>query len=469
MKKKLTDIAVGPANPQASSTPYGADPDISEHDYSHVLPKTLSTKGYKMKVIHVKGGDVGRDGLHVAITHPGAKRPSGEIGNIEGSFKVGRINGIHGGHAMVGLSNVDSDHQGKGLGLAMYQAFYAHAKNALGATHASSDAPHSSMASAVHGKLARLHGLDYKAKPHLPEGQTMEDWNATRSGSFDDKFGPYSYTLKSEVLAKSEDEILRMMAIPEERSLALKMSGCRDGHLAVALQHEDLRDSVLEHKSMGPITQHAILSNPSMESLWHKMLGGSLSVDQLDTLRQTCLGMDCEDDVIGKILGHPNVGAPTLNSLIDMGHGPALGHSAVDKAVLDHFVLWHIQFPTDPVIADMARAALANPMTSESCYELAMRVPDRATKMAVLATKFYLPKGPTKDVLLRGSLEDPEMVLTIVNHRLIDQDLLEIAAQDQSASVRTIAKQKLLPIYKAAGLDPEDIIRKLAPRVHERP
>ena len=49
--------------------------------------------------------------------------------------------------------------RGRGLGLAMYEAVMAHAKNALGATHVAGGI-HSTMASAAHERLARKHGME---------------------------------------------------------------------------------------------------------------------------------------------------------------------------------------------------------------------------------------------------------------------------------------------------------------------
>lgn len=456
MRKRLTDIPVGPK--------VGDQDGFSSHDYSHVLPSRLKNDGYKLVVLHGKGHSAAQgmspgDGLHSVLYHPS----KGEVGSISGSVNHGRMNGVYGAHAKVRNSTLEPEHQGKGLGLAMYQAFYAHAKNGLGATHASSEENHSTMASRVHQKLAQMHGLEYQPKKN-PAATT------SYVGPYDAKMGPYSYALKSEVLAKSEDEVLRMLAIPEERSLALKMGACQDGHLAVALQHEDLRDAIMGHKGMGPITRHAILSNQSLQTMWAPMLEGSLSVDQLDTLRQTCQGMDCEDDITSSIVSHPNVGAKVLNPLIDLGYSGALASKAVDKWTLDTLVHWHVEQPENPIIAEMARAALANPATSEHCYELALALDDAATQMAVLQAKYYLPIKPATDILL-GCIydEDALLRLAVVEHPLVTKDLLEIAAQDKDCKIRELAKQKLLPLLKEAGLSPEEITNQLRPEIHKRP
>lgn len=446
MRKRLSDIPVGPG--QTDPT----DSAISLHDYSHVLPKPLKDKGYGLHVQHVKDG--GADGLHAIATHNGQ-----EIGNISGTFKVGRVNGIHGGHASILNSNIEDAHQGKGLGLAMYEGFFAHAKNHLGATHASSEGEHSSMASAVHSKMARKHGLDYAPK-------TNPQANTEYTGAYDAKFGPYSYVLKSEVLAKSADQVLRMLSIPEERSLALKMGACSDEHLAVALQHQDLQEACLSHKSFGPISQHAILSNPSMEPLWRRLLGGSLSPDQLHVLHQTSLGHDSELDYTAEILKHPNCGPQTVGSLVDLGHASALSHKAVEKWVLDMFVEWHVNQPENPILAEMARSALQNPACSESSYGPALALDCFDTQMAVLQAQYYLPKEPAMSILRTKIFgQDVPLRLAVVNHLLADRDMLELAAQDKDLQVRSAARTKLVPILKEAGLMPDEITRTVMPEV----
>lgn len=446
MRKRLSDIPVGPGGTDPT------DKDLSIHDYSHVLPKALKDKGYGLQIHHVKGDAT--DGLHASVTHQG-----NEVGSITGAFKIGRMNGIHGGHATIHNSLIDDAHQGKGLGLAMYEGFFAHAKNHLGATHASSEGVHSSMAQAVHGKMARKHGLDYQPVPN-PEA------NPAYKGAHDAHNGPYSYALKSEVLAKSADQVLRMLSIPDERSLALKMGACSDEHLAVALQHEDLRDTILSHRSFGPISQHAILSNPSMEPLWRRLLGGSLSPDQLHVLHQTTLGHPSELDYTAEILKHPNCGAQTAGSLVDFGHAPALSHQAIEKWVLDMFVEWHISQPENPILAEMARAALKNPACSESSYGPALGLDCFDTQMAVLEAQFYLPKDPALTILRQKIFgQDVPLRLAVVSHPLADREILELAAQDKDLAVRTAARAKLVPILKEAGLMPEEITRKVMPEV----
>ncbi len=457
MRKKLADIPVGK---QISGDPN----DLTTHDYSHVLPTKLRDQGYQLHVVHVRPLRPGEShGLHSVLYHP----EGGEIGEVNGGFKVGRMNGILGGHAQIRHSKIDEAHRGKGLGLAMYEAFYSHAKNALGATHASSEDHHSSMASAVHAKMSKKHGMDY-----IP--QKAPEADEVPSGPYDGKLKPYTYTLKSEDLSKSyePDEILRLLGIPEERSLALKMNGCQDGHLAMALQHQDLWPKIVGHKSLGPITRAVIAKTRAYMGLWDDLLGSgpSLTGEDLEAMTQTCQGHDQEDSYLSKILGHPNISPNTVASLIDLAYHKALSHKAVEKATLDLFVHWHVEFPDQPIIAEMARAALGNPATSEHCYELALAVDDPATQMAVLQSGFYLPIKPAKDILMGCIYQDDEPLrMAIVNHPLVGKELLEIAVQDKVQAIRDIARAKLANILYKEGMKPQDVSEKLDPNAHSVP
>lgn len=87
----------------------------------------------------------------------------------------------------VGLAELAPEHRGKGIGTALYEALYAHAKHYHGATHAVG-AEHSTMAHKAHLRLAAKHGLNYAADLN-PEAAN------NRPGEYDDKWGGYKYTL----------------------------------------------------------------------------------------------------------------------------------------------------------------------------------------------------------------------------------------------------------------------------------
>jgi len=85
-------------------------------------------------------------------------------------------------------SNIEPEHQRKGLGVAAYEALLTHGHHKLGATRVAGDI-HSTSASGVHQKLSDKHGMDYKPQdnPNKFHDQT---------GPYDNRFSEYNYPIK---------------------------------------------------------------------------------------------------------------------------------------------------------------------------------------------------------------------------------------------------------------------------------
>jgi hypothetical protein len=96
------------------------------------------------------------------------------------------------------VSVIAHEHKNKGLGQSMYEAMFAHGYHT--GAHTIQGDIHSTSASKVHEKLANKHGLEYHATPAIgSKYPSAEKWSQTPSSDYDQKFGPYKYTLKQEI------------------------------------------------------------------------------------------------------------------------------------------------------------------------------------------------------------------------------------------------------------------------------
>jgi GNAT superfamily N-acetyltransferase len=200
LNKAIADIKPGIKIPHQGSTltqqpsEPGENPKNAVYDYSHVLSPEHRAQGYKMYVGHEEPPEwMGGGGKHpvVHLMHPSMSNGDGvPVGMIIAHSNGNKI-GTY-------LTDLASEHHGKGLGQSMYEALYAHSKHVLGATHVVGDL-HSTMASKVHQKLSDKHGLGYKAIPN-PKPPKMN------IGAFDNRFQPYSYELKYDGFDKKLEE-----------------------------------------------------------------------------------------------------------------------------------------------------------------------------------------------------------------------------------------------------------------------
>jgi hypothetical protein len=185
--------------------PKGEEPghanDFHEiHDYSHVLPENARKGGIVLEVHHYGdnpsyGNMHGRQVIKAVLRDQ--RQHNLEIGNVHASVRpsgtrvVNNLAAYKRGdtYPTTGIephSELDPEYRGAGLGLAMYEAAFAHAKNALGIDTVHGGI-HSADAHKLHQRLAAKHGLEYQAE-HNPT-DTKDPY----------PYGHYSYTLKSEL------------------------------------------------------------------------------------------------------------------------------------------------------------------------------------------------------------------------------------------------------------------------------
>jgi 8-oxo-dGTP pyrophosphatase MutT (NUDIX family)/GNAT superfamily N-acetyltransferase len=184
LAKSLADI------PQGKQLTYHEGSGVASYDYSHLLsPKAKGMYNVTLRVLpRVKGLNV-----HVQ------DKEGNTVGEWAGNWEVdpkGQISVTP--HDV----RVDEDHRRRGLGQSLYEAAFSYAKNTLGASTVSLG-PHSTSASAVHQKLARKHGMDYKPTPLYGKAALIpnkEAWtDPDLRGDYDARFAPTDYTLKSEL------------------------------------------------------------------------------------------------------------------------------------------------------------------------------------------------------------------------------------------------------------------------------
>lgn len=192
-KMAIKDIPVGQEIPKRP----GEKRSYIKHDYSHLL-SPLMRRDHDLNVEH----DPEDGKLDVYLYHRWTDRYPGMV-----SGEVRNGNALH-----INTSNLEPHLRGKGIGTSMYEALMSHAHNVLGAkiVHGMD---HSTMAAAVHQKIANKHGLNYFAKPSKPYAM---DALKTKSGKeYDSNFGDYSYVLKSEQDAEDEP-IIELEMTPKE-------------------------------------------------------------------------------------------------------------------------------------------------------------------------------------------------------------------------------------------------------------
>jgi GNAT superfamily N-acetyltransferase len=155
-------------------------------DYTHLLPQNLRDDGYQVKI-----ADYIEDGvpvLNAGITYQDTPEHRWHAGHMISSY--------NGPILRLLVSDVDEQHRRKGLGVALMEATYAHAKTK--GIQRVRGGKHSSLAHALHSKVAEKHGLSYEGNQNIDDYVSHKSWREAPDKSFDDKYQPYSYTLKHE-------------------------------------------------------------------------------------------------------------------------------------------------------------------------------------------------------------------------------------------------------------------------------
>ncbi len=159
----------------------------------HLLTPKHIAQGYSMTA-HDNGHQ-----MEVTAHHQG--KLIGHVSGLRATSSPVLKDRMHVDHALI-----DPQHRGQGLGTAMYEGLYAHAKHKAG-INVVMGGTHSSMASGVHQKLAAKHGLGYKPTKEwgtpLSSYSSKQAWDAAPNGEYDNKYGDYRFRLSEEDLGKA--------------------------------------------------------------------------------------------------------------------------------------------------------------------------------------------------------------------------------------------------------------------------
>jgi GNAT superfamily N-acetyltransferase len=211
--KKAEELEKSVAQIQAGARSLA--PGRVSFDYSHHLPEGARQKGLTMTVTHVKPAP--GVGEHMVTQL------------MQGPTRVGSVTAyLHKQNDSIEPhSDLAPEFKGQGLGSAMYEATYAHAKNKLGMTMVSGGL-HSMDAHKLHNRLAAKHGFEYRGQP--VEDKFHQKWGFTHD--------PYQYALKDEeAMSLSDDEVMKADVLFEK--------GGAEGGAEAGRQHLDLPDGTI--------------------------------------------------------------------------------------------------------------------------------------------------------------------------------------------------------------------------------
>jgi len=172
------------------------------YDYSHLLPPERRAEGYKLYVSddgHGLRSNLYFKDMAIDPYHNLSAYLDDDAEDDAPSLSVDYV-------------QLPPALHGKGLGNPLYEAVYAHAYHKHGARYVIGDT-HSSMAQRVHESLARKHGLEYLETPRINKrkiGQGTEPGMPPEA--YDDAYGPYEYTLKSEESLDKADGAMKRLA-----------------------------------------------------------------------------------------------------------------------------------------------------------------------------------------------------------------------------------------------------------------
>ncbi len=154
--------------------PVGQRIDANTFDYNHLLTPEHRSQGLSLRVMDIKAS--------------GGRTPHVRLYNSEGKQVGTASGGVDGKTLNITNTFLHRALRRQGLGVAMYEALLAHAKNHLGLRSVAGQ-EHSTAASRTHQHLAQKHGMAYE-----PEYKP----NAKLGSDYDDGAGAYSYLLKAE-------------------------------------------------------------------------------------------------------------------------------------------------------------------------------------------------------------------------------------------------------------------------------
>ena len=232
-EKPLAKMALKSFAP-GSKLPSGTEADTSKWDYSHILTPEHRAAGYRLEVhdCHVVPKNMEPyTNLTAYLLHPTGKHDQahqdGQVGVAEGAiYSEFAPKGMR-KYADCSLAEIDGAkgpdgkflHRGRGLGLALFEAFHRHAM-LLGATRAKGG-EHSTSASGTLEAMSRKHKLKYRAfdGPEEEDDGVRYDANGLAypplGSDFDGAYSGYDFALKTEltkgalVMEKKKSQVWR--------------------------------------------------------------------------------------------------------------------------------------------------------------------------------------------------------------------------------------------------------------------
>lgn len=191
LEKAIADIPPGADTDKQANFKHDQIPS-QIYDYSHVVPEHLKHQ-YRIEVHErPKGANNVPGGTWLEaflVKHP-FDFIHDDVGKASGMVHPKYKNGDK--DFRVALADINAEHRGKKLGIALYEALMAHAKHYHGTTHIVGG-QHSTMAHNAHEAISKKHGMEYNA-----ELTGSDDYDDFGPGEFDDAYGPYMYAIKSE-------------------------------------------------------------------------------------------------------------------------------------------------------------------------------------------------------------------------------------------------------------------------------
>lgn len=399
------------------------------HNYNHVLdPKRHA--GYSIALHHSPGKMIARV--------------------LRGGKVIGYVNGEVSGKTIRPHAFLKENHRGKGLGLAAYEALYAHAMR-NGVTTVAGD-PHTEDAHRVHLALAAKHGLKYRPA-WTPDDEDVEERESARDA------GDYRYLLKnlkqlpqtedlaapSLDISKSEDEISRLLEHPDatERSMALKLAGVRHNHLMTALEDEDeaVRREALAHPEVNGDVLHHLMRGGDQKLQLEALSHPDIHTGHLHALYEAYKDAPTilRAPVAMAIGAHSELDQPLMREMVAAGDGyRVVDNVNIEPELLVEIVANHLLNRADQYLTKLARRALVNPVLPLDVARKAFDEGDLTTQVAI-AEGPNMPIDRVQEVLQRGQfpgfLHEAPLREAILNNPNISDDLKGFGSKDRVAEL----------------------------------
>lgn len=255
------------------------DPKLQAYDYSHLLDPKHREAGYRL-MIHEDGGNSKWPVLRAVLQQ--TKRAARWLPVGEAEAQVGPVRFGGERHVRIESTFVEEDHRGKGLGTSLYEALVVHAHHNHQATHVAGDV-HSTAAHNTHIRLAQKHGMKYQAPPSGEKDQFVDE----QPGAYDNAYGPYRYTIKSESWVRPSG------ALSLPRPVVTLSDMVYRGSALLARHHQWREPRYLEPEPVSPLIP---LTSEDLklaeEALEFEMMQSKRNLNDYEEIASNMLGFD---------------------------------------------------------------------------------------------------------------------------------------------------------------------------------